>query len=681
MRQHAILTAPHLKQARLQFVERGIRPETGVELRVAQSWQRSMSAGLSPLGGVDCADNLSVGNLRYARDLNHELISHSEPVIEYLFEQLRHSHSMVILADAQGVLMHTMGDLDFLSKADKVALKCGASWAENQRGTNAIGTALAEASEIEINGAEHFLEPNEFLTCAAAPILSAQGQLMGILDISGDHRSRHPHTLGLVTTAAQMIENSLVLSACQHQILVQLHTSAAGIGSVAQGVLAFSEDGCLVGANRRGLALLKLRYTDIAATRWEHLFEQDFEALLARQLRLAGRAEAVFCRDGTCLFVQMHSQSRGRQAMTVSVQSTQTQPLRSAQSIQSGQIDARWQAASEKARKLIDKAIPLLITGESGVGKEVFAQSVHQASARRDKAFVAVNCAAIPEHLIEAELFGYVAGAFTGAARQGAAGRLREAHGGTLFLDEIGDMPFSLQTRLLRVLQERQVIPLGSSVAIAVDFNLICATHQNLKRNIEQGRFREDLFYRINGLSLNLPALRERSDFTALCASLLREFSPVQIDIAIDLLAAMRVYAWPGNLRQLSHVLRAAVALMDEEQSCISWEHIGDELAAELRNASKGNPRLESAAIAELERRDAVEITGKIGETPTQIPQNAWMNSMPQEAKSPSKAQNLQENARQLIQQALQNTNGNVSAAARLLGISRQTLYRKLQGQ
>ena len=207
MRHHAILPATQLRQARLQLVEKGIHPMPEVDFQIAQSWQRSLSAGLSPIGRIDCADNLSGANLQRAKTANHDLISHSEPVMEYLYEQVRQTQSMVILADAQGVLMHTLGDLDFLNKAERVALMSGASWAENQRGTNAIGTALASANEIEIHGAEHYLERNGFLTCAAAPIMSSQGKLMGILDISGDHRSRHPHTLGLVSTAAQMIEN------------------------------------------------------------------------------------------------------------------------------------------------------------------------------------------------------------------------------------------------------------------------------------------------------------------------------------------------------------------------------------------------------------------------------------------------------------------------------------------
>jgi transcriptional regulator of acetoin/glycerol metabolism len=635
MRHHAILPATQLRQARLQLVENGIHPMPEVDFQIAQSWQRSLSAGLSPIGRIDCADNLSGANLQRAKTANHDLISHSEPVMEYLYEQVRQTQSMVILADAQGVLMHTLGDLDFLNKAERVALMSGASWAENQRGTNAIGTALASANEIEIHGAEHYLERNGFLTCAAAPIMSSQGKLMGILDISGDHRSRHPHTLGLVSTAAQMIENTLVMSASRHQILVQLHPRAEGIGSVAQGVLAFSEDGWLVGANRKGLAYLSLQYADVGAISWPFLFDEDFQTMLATQSRAGGRATALRTHRGLSMYVQVHSQTKAQQKNTV----TATPQKDALRALDTG--DVQWQSAAEKAKKVMDKAIPLLITGESGVGKEFFAQAIHRCSQRRDKAFVAVNCAALPEHLIEAELFGYVPGAFTGASRQGSLGRLREAHEGTLFLDEIGDMPVGLQTRLLRVLQERKVTPLGSSTATPVDFNLICATHQNLKQAVERGNFREDLYYRVNGLTLRLPALRERTDFDALCRRILKEFAPdTPITLAPDLSKAMAAFKWPGNLRQLSHALKAAVALLEDHESQIAWIHLAEDLAQDL----------------------AVAVEEKV---------QSQMNEGP--------AQNLHDLSMRAIQMALENARGNVSAAARQLGISRQTLYRKLQ--
>jgi transcriptional regulator of acetoin/glycerol metabolism len=603
---HSILPAPQLRQARLQLVEQGIFPASTVGALVSRSWQRSLAAGLLPMGRLHCNDNLAGNGLQRARTLNHELISHCEPVMEYLFEQVSCSHSMVILADAQGVLMHTLGDLDFLNKAERVALRCGASWAENQRGTNAIGTALAESNAVEINGAEHYLERNGFLTCAAAPIVSAQGKRMGILDISGDHRSRHPHTLGLVSTAARMIENSLVLAACRQHIVVQLHTRPEGIGTVAQGMLAFRQDGWLVGANRKGLAFVGLQYEDIGATVWSHLFDLDFQRMLALQHRHSERACLLHTPQALAVYAQLHHQSyqsppihpsRPPQKSPLAAQPT-PDPL-----CQLDSGDAQWRSAADKARRVVDKGIALLVTGESGVGKELFAQALHQCSQRKDKPFVAINCAALPEHLIEAELFGYVNGAFTGATRQGAAGRLREADGGTLFLDEIGDMPLALQTRLLRVLQERQVTPLGSGTPVAVDFNLVCATHQNLRLAAEQGRFRHDLYYRLNGLTVLLPALRERSDFVALTERMLQALAPdMGLSIAPEVMAAM------------------------------------------ARFTAQAQAQATAQSLA---------------------------------AKSPT--QNLGDLAHKAIQQALENARGNVSAAARQLGISRQTLYRKLQ--
>jgi transcriptional regulator with PAS, ATPase and Fis domain len=309
--------------------------------------------------------------------------------------------------------------------------------------------------------------------------------------------------------------------------------------------------------------------------------------------------------------------------------------------------DAVLQAAIVRARKVMAKAIPLLLLGESGVGKEVFARAVHESGPRQAQAFVAVNCAALPENLIEAELFGYQGGAFTGARREGAPGRIREAHGGTLFLDEIGDMPLPLQSRLLRVLQDQQVVPLGAGKPVAVDFALVCATHRKLSLEMQAGRFREDLYYRINGLTLQLPALRERSDFDVLVARQLRCHVPGQsIMIAPDLLACLRRHAWPGNVRQLANALRTACALLDEHETVIAWQHLPDDLAQALRE--------ESATVGNDSRG---------GEEDTPAPLD------------------LRTASRQTIVRTVNACGGNLSEAARVLGISRNTLYRKLRDQ
>ena len=632
MQPHPILPAPQIRQARVQLIERGAVPADGLAAFVSRSWHRSLAAGLSPVGRISTIDNLSAMELQRARARHHELLSHSQPVMEYLLEQVSHSQGMVILSDHQGVLMHTLGDLDFLKKAERVALTCGASWNENQRGTNAIGTALAELASVEIHGGEHFLERNGFLTCAAAPIMSASGSLLGVLDISGDQRGRHPHSLGLVATAARMIENSLVQTSSRDKVLLTLHARPEGIGSIAQGMLVFSHDGWLVGANRRGLELLQMPPAAIGTTTWEQLFACDWSALLDRQARPSERPFALHSPDGHAWYAQVRAKTGVRAGPSPAPPAANALAR-----LDTG--DTGWRRTAEKALRVCDKDIPILLTGESGVGKELFARAVHDSSARRGKPFVAINCAAIPEHLIESELFGHAPGAFTGASRHGSPGRLREASSGTLLLDEIGDMPLGLQTRLLRVLQDRTVTPLGSGQPVAVDFTLICTTHRDLKQAVEQGRFRADLYYRIAGLALRLPALREREDFVALTQRLLADLGQGEaIEIEPDLLQALSRHPWPGNLRQYHNVLKTAAALLEPHQAHITWPLLPDDLADELRQAQ---PASHGGA-----------------EPPPQ---------------------SLQALSQKAIAQALENCGGNVSAAARQLGISRQTLYRRLR--
>jgi sigma-54 dependent transcriptional regulator, acetoin dehydrogenase operon transcriptional activator AcoR len=625
-----------LRQARSHLLEYGDCPPGTIDERVARSWRRSLDAGLLPTGRLAEIENASGSNLRHALACNHDLLAHSRPVMEYLFDQVRQSHSMVILADKQATLMQTMGDVDFLTKAERVALATGSSWQEQYRGTNAIGTALAEASSVEIHGAEHFLERNGFLTCAAAPIMSADGSLLGVIDISGDQRSRHPHTLGLVSMAARMIENRLVIASCRRHIRLHLHAHPEGIGTVAEGIIALSEDGWIVGANRTALAMLHLTPVDLGATPLTRVIDVRLDDLLARNKRLSNQPTQVRLHDGTVLFAQVHAEVA---TLTIAPSSSASiaAPDDALAMLDIG--DPLWHIATDKARRVAGKPIPLLIHGESGVGKELFARAVHDCGPRRSGPFVAINCAALPENLIEAELFGYSAGAFTGARREGSVGRLREAHGGTLFLDEIGDMPLVLQTRLLRVLQERQVSPLGGGKSVDVDFSLICASNRKLREDADKGIFRSDLYYRINGLTLILPALRERSDFQALTERILSDLNPGRyIYLTADVLAQLSRHPWPGNIRQYSSVLRTASAMLDPEENYIDWKHLPDDLIEEL----------------------------------TAIPQQ------PQIANIVQAPQNLKELSRSAIRQALETSGGNMSEAARRLGISRQTLYRKL---
>jgi len=380
--------------------------------------------------------------------------------------------------------------------------------------------------------------------------------------------------------------------------------------------------------------MLGLGFADLGRVSLARISTIPFGELLAWGRRHPGQALRLRLQQGEEVYVQI----QGERALIVRPGGHRPEAGRvgadALAELETG--DARLGAAIARARRLLDKPIPLVLQGESGVGKELFAQAMHASSARRDKPFVALNCAALPESLIESELFGYTPGTFTGARKNGSLGRLREAHGGTLFLDEIGDMPLSLQTRLLRVLQERQVTPLGEGQPVAVDFALICATHRRLKEEVDAGRFRADLYYRINGLALNLPALRERSDLAALVRQMLAQLAPGQpLALAGEVREAFASYAWPGNLRQLFNGLRTAVALLEAGETRIGWAHLPDDLVEELQR--------QPAAVVQQQ------------------------------------GESLESLSRAAIEKVLVEERGNVSATARRLGISRNTLYRKLK--
>jgi len=294
--------------------------------------------------------------------------------------------------------------------------------------------------------------------------------------------------------------------------------------------------------------------------------------------------------------------------------------------------DPGLQRSVQKLRRVLDRDISLLLTGETGTGKEAFARAIHQGSVRAKGPFVALNCAAIPESLIESELFGYRAGTFTGASRQGMKGKLEQANGGTLFLDEIGDMPAHLQTRLLRVLAERELVPLGAATPVALDVQLVCATHRDLPAMVAAGEFREDLYYRLNGLTVRLPALRDRADRAGLIRRVLgREACDEQVELTAEAMERLADYRWPGNVRQLINVLRCAVALADD--GVISLDCLPPEVMS---------VPTERSCVAQL-----LETTRDVAEAAH-------------------------------LQATLEQHGGNVTSAARSLGINRATLYRKL---
>ncbi|ATE60770.1 sigma-54-dependent Fis family transcriptional regulator [Thauera sinica] len=673
-RDHAIVIA------RQKFFDDGIVPESDVSPVILRSWQRCRDSGLNHL---DSRPLDPVGRLQLAesRERNGTLLAHAGGVMEHVFDQIRASGSMVMLADVDGTIIHSLGDPSFVDRAGRVALQAGACWSEKLRGTNGIGTAIEDRMAVEVLGSEHYLDRNGFLTCSAAPIFGTDGELVGVLDISGDFRNPQRHTLGLVRLSVQLLEKRLFEACFPNDILIAFHPRPEYLGSLQEGLLALGADGSILGANGAAREWLARARRGAPVSSFASFFKIGFGAILDRASMAPNALLKLDLREGGEIYLQVRSlrplmvANPHMQAMAPSAAAVpavaEARPKapaaggagRSADvSLSSLAIgDERLQRALDRAMRIEGKGIPLLIQGESGVGKELFARAFHNSGPRADGPFVAVNCAAIPENLIESELFGYVGGAFTGARREGSIGKVQLAHGGTLFLDEIGDMPLAMQTRLLRVLQERCVTPVGSTKSLPVDISLVCATHHALREAVAAGEFREDLYYRINGLTVTLPPLRERSDIRALVQSIfdveLEEVRRSGVSIGEEVMGFFERYAWPGNIRQLHNVLRLAVALMDEDEDELCAIHLPEDLfGSEPFDHAPSSAR--SAAAVELAAADAAPAAegGRLKAEP----------------------RSLDEIKLEAITSVMREVGGNISAAARRLGVSRNTLYRKL---
>ncbi|MBP8271187.1 MAG: sigma-54-dependent Fis family transcriptional regulator, partial [Sphaerotilus sp.] len=583
--------------------------------KIDNSHERCAALGLSRIERLDFSP-LGRSDLTVARDRNQRLYAHAAPVMEMLHEQIVNSDSMVVLCDATGTIIHSIGDHDFLNRASKVALQPGVNWSEQAKGTNAVGTALIEESPTLVHADEHYMHANHFLTCSAAPILDPRGNILGVLDVSGDQRTYHQHTMGLVKMSARMIENHWLTDDYRNVMRLHFHSRVEFIGTLMEGILAVSQDGKLVGANRGALEQLGLSGAALRMHSLSTLFGTSVSALVDRFRSPLAQPQSVELSSGRQFHVHArfnwpvwHGMESAAQVSDVTPvsESAGTTPPAAAAPAREAQTraaavgeraglaslitgDAQVGSLVDKIRRVINRDIPILILGETGTGKELLARAIHQDSERARQPFVAVNCASIPETLIEAELFGYEEGAFTGARRKGAVGKIVQANGGTLFLDEIGDMPLSLQAHLLRVLQERQVTPLGSAKAVSVDVMLVCATHRNLREMIEQKTFREDLYYRLNGLAVRLPPLRERSDLMPLVERILERENPDRrLRLNPDVLRLFQGYHWPGNVRQLFNVLRTA-SVMAAGDAAITRDHLSDDFIDDARHAAAQRP-------------------------------------------------------------------------------------------
>ncbi|MEF3099984.1 sigma-54-dependent Fis family transcriptional regulator [Raoultella terrigena] len=579
-----------------------LAPEETANPLLSDSWFRSQLYGLQPT--TDDFPRLRSGELADLLASHSGLQQLTQPVVGALSRKVADLQSVVILSDASGLVLQTFGNMHAMQKAQSFALAPGNLWSESGRGTNAIGTALAIDDSCEIDGRQHFLTSNQDLYCAAIPIQSPDGQIAGVLDISGPAHFPHPHTLGWVKEAAKQIEYLWVKQSLHpQQWLMSLHSQPQKLDSVEELLLVFS-DNVLTAGNRLAMRELGLGSEQLGHITFQQLFPLLTQTAVSVPLPLTVRRQSYYYR----------LRAPTRSAVAVSAPPAVDLPFAGPRE-------------GEKMVRLLNAGIALCIEGETGCGKEYVSRTLHQHSRWRSGKFVAINCAAIPESLIESELFGYQPGAFTGASKNGYIGKIREADGGVLFLDEIGDMPMLLQTRLLRVLQEKEVTPLGASQSTPVNFAVICATHRNLAQRVADGEFREDLFYRLREFALAIPPLRGWPALPAFIQRLWQALGAGQrrVQLSPDLLDNLARQPWPGNVRQLQSLMKVLLALADDGARLEV-----DDLPAEYRAAP-----------------------------------------------APAAPRGLQQHDSQLIADTLTTYNGNVSKAAQALGVARSTLYRR----
>ncbi len=599
-----------VSRARIVLERRGLAADDLLPPLIVESWRRCLASGLDPRQppALVLADTPT---LRSAHERHDRVRRLALAEMENLYQQIAGTNYMIAFAAPDGMLLDTIADASFLDTARAASIRPGTLWGEAHCGTNALGTAAHRGAAVTVHGGEHFFGHLGVLTCTAAPVFAPDGQLAGVLDASSDCRSRQQHTHALVAMAATQVENGLFRDCHRGDVIVAFHSRGEFLHTLSAGLLAVGADGAILAANAQARFLLQ-GLPVAPGRRFDEIFRARFSDLL--QARREDERQRLEDRIGSIFAAKLHNLPPPRGIAVPAM----PRPGFVAD-------DPAVAVAVREVEGAARRRLPILIRGETGTGKEQLARHAHEASGRRG-AFVPVNCASLPDTLVEAELFGHADGAFTGARRGGAPGLVAESDGGTLFLDEIGDMRLSLQSVLLRLLDDWTLRPVGGGKRRLVDVLLVSATHVDLGEAIDGGRFRADLLYRINTIEVTLPALRERGDFAVVARRLLAGIAP-QARLTEAGLEALLGRPWRGNIRELRAVLTRLTL-------------------------TRADAVIDDAAITRL--------LGARDEAPVPGPRS------------------LREVHRGAIAATLQETAGNVAETARRLGVSRNTVYRAL---
>jgi sigma-54 dependent transcriptional regulator, acetoin dehydrogenase operon transcriptional activator AcoR len=628
-----------------------------IDKKIVASWQRCLRANdLDPLRGREL-HVVEAAQLSELRERYGGLLQLAEPALLELAKMFTGTDYAVLLTDNRGLILQRVIEKSIEQRFRSAGLRLGADWGEDQIGTNGIGTCIAEQQPVTVHRDEHFMSQNIGLTCSAAPIHDPHGNLLAVLDSSScsshDSRMSQTHTRALVAAFARLIESQHFLSEYRNQRILRFQDRPEMVTLPNKALIALSEDHRVLAANDVALQFLEItdRALIVGKELSEVLGEESGELFVnpgrsdetIHQIRDVSNGKLFY---GLLYKYKQPQQPRGLAVMPTKVTLDDCRRDLCELHVLAGN-DPQMLEAAHRARKVVDKRIPILIQGETGTGKDLFAQALHRASIRKEKPFVALNCASIPESLIESELFGYKHGAFTGASREGRRGKIIESSGGTLFLDEIGDMPINMQSRLLRVLETHEVIPLGSDKSVSVELKIVSATHRDLGQLVSQGKFREDLYYRLNGIIIDLPPLRCRRDLNEIMMKIFEVENDTnrELHISPETMAALLRYSWPGNLRQLRNVIRAAIALSDGGVVNVSDISLP---------ADKSLTTEPTEAIVDASDQSRCDLTEE-------------------------EANPLNSAEQQVILASLSAQGWNISRTAETLDMSRNTLYRKMR--
>lgn len=576
---------------------------------------------------------------------NKELIKTAAPFLEHLYNFVRGSDFFVILNDAEGCILSVTGDEKILSEALRFKMIPGAYMDEVNIGTNAMSLVITEGTPVQVSGKDHFIKAYHKWTCSAAPIEDANGKIIGIIDLTGYSQNVHPHTLGMVVAAANAIEHMLELNNINSILTISQKHIESIFDSISSGILTSDLLGNITSINKQIVKMFGYSEFEIKNMKVWSLIEgwnEVVDKLTAREsfvdkyINVKARANKIqFTLTASPIY---NSDKEITEITYIFYELKKSRKL--AGKILSGQAiytfdkiigkNEEFLRTIEYAKKIADSRSTVLITGESGTGKEVFAQSIHNSSIRKEEPFIAVNCGAIPRTLIESELFGYEEGAFTGAKRGGNAGKFELADEGTIFLDEIGEMPMDMQIKLLRVIEEGVITRIGSHRQIPVNVRIIAATNKDLKKEVAEGNFRKDLFYRLNVLPIYLLPLRERADdipllFDYYMEKTSKRLNKRRVAITSEYLDYLKNHEWQGNIRELENVIELIV-----NTESVQPNFLGKKIKAQP--TAKTNISL---SLEQVEKQHIIAV--------------------------------------------LNESMGNVTTAARILGIGRNTLYRKLE--